>query len=254
MKLIRGLYVPLLLLVLWWLGSMTNTINHYILPPPTEIADTAIQLGRSGVLLKHLSISFYRVIVGFLLTLVVALPLAVILGMKRDMNDYFDPFLAFIRHIPPIACIPILILWFGIGEPPKIAIIILATFFPIFLNTLNGVLGCDKKLLEVGRVFGFNARERFYRIILPSALPSIIIGMRLGFGYSWRALIGAELIAASSGIGYMIIDAEQISRPDIIIVGIITIGISGYIIDYTFLKLTSWFMPWEDRSVDYGGS
>ena len=253
MKLIRGLYIPFMLLILWSLGAMTGHINHYILPAPMDIAVTAMQLGQSGVLFKHLSISFYRVIVGFLLTFAVAFPLAVILGMKRNMNAYFDPLLAFIRHIPPIACIPILILWFGIGEPPKIMIIILATFFPIFLNTLHGVLGCDEKLLEVGRVFGFKPREQFYRIILPSALPSVIIGMRLGFGYSWRALIGAELIAASSGIGYMIIDAEQISRPDIIIVGIIMIGVCGYIIDYIFLKLTSWFMPWEDRRVDYGG-
>ncbi|MBP2626660.1 MAG: ABC-type nitrate/sulfonate/bicarbonate transport system, permease component [Firmicutes bacterium] len=254
MKLIRGLYVPFMLLALWSLGAMTGSINHYILPPPMDIVATGMQLAQSGVLLKHLSISLYRVIVGFLLTFVVAFPLAVILGTKRNMNDYFDPFLAFIRHIPPIACIPILILWFGIGEPPKISIIILATFFPIFLNTLNGVLGCDEKLLEVGRVFGFNPREQFCRIILPAALPSVIIGMRLGFGYSWRALIGAELIAASSGIGYMIIDAEQISRPDIIIVGLITIGVCGYIIDYVFLKLASWFMPWENRRVDYGGS
>ncbi|HEY3423376.1 MAG TPA: ABC transporter permease [Negativicutes bacterium] len=254
MKLFRGFYAPLILLLLWSLGSMTGSINQYILPAPANIAATAVQLAQSGVLLKHLSISMYRVIVGFLLTFAVAFPLAVILGMKRNMNDYFDPFLAFIRHIPPIACIPMLILWFGIGEPPKIAIIILATFFPIFLNTLNGVLECDEKLLEVGRVFGFNAREQFYRIILPSALPSVIMGMRLGFGYSWRALIGAELIAASSGIGYMIIDAEQISRPDIIVVGIITIGVCGYLIDYVFLKLTSWFMPWENRRVDYGRS
>ena len=252
MKLIRGLVVPFMLLALWSLGAMTGSINHYILPPPADIVDTAVQLGKSGALLKHLSISFYRVMVGFLLTFIVAFPLAVFLGMRENIKEYFDPILAFIRHIPPLACIPILILWFGIGEPPKIAIIILATFFPIFLSTLNGVLGCDKKLLEVGRVFGYNPREQFCRIILPSASPSVIIGMRLGFGYSWRALIGAELIAASSGIGYMIIDAEQISRPDIIIVGIITIGICGYIIDYAFLKVTSCFMPWEDKNMNDG--
>jgi len=254
MKLCRGFYIPFMLLLLWSLGSMTGSINQYILPSPAHIAVTATQLAQSGVLLKHLSISMYRVILGFLVTFILAFPLAVLLGMQRNLKDYFDPLLAFIRHIPPIACIPMLILWFGIGEPPKIAIIILATFFPIFLNTLHGVLGCDEKLLEVGRVFGFNPRQQFYRIILPSALPSVIMGMRLGFGYSWRALIGAELIAASSGIGYMIIDAEQISRPDIIIVGIITIGVCGYIIDYVFLQLTRWFMPWEDGSVDYGGS
>lgn len=206
----------------------------------------------NGLLLKHITISLYRVFSGFLLTFAVAFPFAVFLGMNRSLNLYFNPILNIIRHIPPLACIPMLILWFGIGEPPKIAVIILATFFPVFLNTLNGVLGCDEKLLEVGQVFGFSAWDRFYRIILPSALSSIILGMRLGLGYSWRALIGAELIAASSGIGYMIIDAEQISRPDIIIVGMITIGIFGYMIDYGFLKITHRFMPWIEQQVDYG--
>jgi len=252
MKLIKGIIIPLLILLLWMLGSLSGLFNSYLLPSPVAIAGTMGKLIETGVLFKHISISLYRVLLGFSLTFFLAFPLAVILGMNKKWNDYFDPILDFIRHVPPLACIPILILWFGIGEPPKIAIIMLATFFPVFLNTLNGVLGCDKKLLEVGEVFEFTALERFRRIILPSALPSIILGMRLGLGYSWRSLIGAELIAASSGIGYMIIDAEQISRPDIIFVGIITIGIFGYCIDYGFLKLTDYLMPWEDRQVDYG--
>ncbi|MHC1745829.1 MAG: ABC transporter permease [Negativicutes bacterium] len=252
MKLIKGIIIPLVIVLLWLFGSLTGFFNSYLLPSPVTIAGTMASLIETGVLFKHIGISLYRVLFGFALTFMLAFPLAVILGMNKKWNDYFDPILDFIRHVPPLACIPILILWFGIGEPPKIAIIMLATFFPVFLNTLNGVLGCDKKLLEVGQVFEFTALERFRKIILPSALPSIILGMRLGLGYSWRSLIGAELIAASSGIGYMIIDAEQISRPDIIFVGIITIGVFGYCIDYGFLKLTDYFMPWEDRQVDYG--
>jgi len=252
MKLIKGIIIPLVIVLLWLFGSLTGFFNSYLLPSPVTIAGTMSSLIETGVLFKHIGISLYRVLFGFGLTFMLAFPLAVILGMNKKWNDYFDPILDFIRHVPPLACIPILILWFGIGEPPKIAIIMLATFFPVFLNTLNGVLGCDKKLLEVGQVFEFTALERFRKIILPSALPSIILGMRLGLGYSWRSLIGAELIAASSGIGYMIIDAEQISRPDIIFVGIITIGIFGYCIDYGFLKLTDYLMPWEDRQVDYG--
>ncbi|MBP1763511.1 MAG: binding-protein-dependent transport system inner rane component [Firmicutes bacterium] len=252
MKLIRGLAIPVLILLLWLYVSIQGFFNSYLLPSPVTIADTMGQLIENGLLLKHIGISLYRVLLGFSLTFILAFPLAVVLGMNQKWNDYFDPVLDFIRHVPPLACVPLLILWFGIGEPPKIAIIMLATFFPVFLNTLNGVLGCDKKLLEVAHVFEFTAMDRFRRIILPSALPSIILGMRLGLGYSWRSLIGAELIAASSGIGYMIIDAEQISRPDIIFVGILTIGLFGYCIDYGFLKLTEYLMPWEDRQVDYG--
>ncbi len=134
------------------------------------------------------------------------------------------------------------------------AVIVLAAFFPIFLNTLEGIRQCDSKLLEVGKVFGFTPREKFLKIIVPAALPSVILGMRLGLGYSWRALIGAELIAASAGIGYMIIEAEQISRPDIVIVGILMIGIFGYMIDYAFLRFSRFMLPWNREKVNHGDS
>jgi len=181
--------------------------------------------------------SLYRVFLGFFWAFILAFPSAVLVGMVRPLEAYLVFVLEFVRHVPPIACIPMLILWLGIGEASKIAVIILAAFFPIFLNTLNGVVNCDPKLLEVGDIFGFSVLEKFFKIILPSAMPYVTVGMRLGLGYSWRALIGAELIAASSGIGYMIMDAEQLSRPDIIIVGIIAIGLLGYVIDLLFFLL-----------------
>jgi len=199
---------------------------------------TFLDLLKNGLLIKHLLVSFYRVFVGFSLTFVAAFSLALLIALNDWLTDYITPTLEFIRHIPPIALIPILILWLGIGEKPKITVIILATFFPVFLNTLSGISNCDPKLKEVGEIFGLSKWESFYRIILPQAVPSIIVGMQIALGYSWRSLIGAELIAASAGIGYMIIDAEQLSRPDIIIVGVFTIGIFGYLIDYFFFKLT----------------
>lgn len=237
-KILKGLILPVSILIIWQLTSMTGVLNTYIIPPPVEILDTAIMLIKKGVLSKHLMVSMYRVFLGFVAAFILAFPTAVLVGIIQGLEYYLTPFLEFVRHIPPIACIPMLILWLGIGEAPKIAVIILATFFPIFLNTLSGVVNCDEKLLEVGDNFGFSVKEKFFKIILPSAMPSVIVGMRLGLGYSWRALIGAELIAASSGIGYMIMDAEQLSRPDIIIVGIVTIGLLGYIIDFFFFSLT----------------
>lgn len=254
MKQMKGLIIPLVVLVFWFAGSATGMVNQYIIPPPARVLQTAIDLTASGVLLKHIAISLYRVFGGFFLTVLFAFPLAVLVGMNRKLEPYIDPVLDFLGHIPPISCIPILILWFGIGEASKLVVIILATFFPVFLNTLNGILSCSKQLLEVGQVFGFRARDKFWRIIMPAALPSIIVGFRLGLGYSWRSLIGAELIAASSGIGYMIIDAEQLSRPDIIIVGILTIGLFGYIIDYCFFKLTNRLLPWAGERVNHGRS
>ena len=237
-KKIKALILPLFILICWYLGSESGFFNSYILPSPVKILKTFLDLLKNGMLIKHLLVSFYRVFLGFTITFIAAFLLALLIALNDWLTDYIKPTLEFIRHIPPIALIPILILWLGIGENPKITVIILATFFPVFLNTLSGISNCDSKLKEVGDIFGLSKWEKFYRIILPQALPSIIVGMQIALGYSWRSLIGAELIAASSGIGYMIIDAEQLSRPDIIIVGVITIGIFGYLIDYFFFKFT----------------
>ncbi len=197
--------------------------------------------------------SLYRVFAGFAVALLLALPLGILIGMNRRWVRYTEPMLEFIRHIPPLATIPMLILWFGIDETSKLTIIVLATFFPIYLNTVNGIIHCDPKLLEVGRSFGFSRGRLFWRIILPAILPYILIGMRLGLGYSWRSLIGAELIAAAAGIGYMILDAEQLSRPDIIVVGILTIGILGSVIDHAFFRLTRHFTPWGETRRSMAG-
>lgn len=158
--------------------------------------------------------------------------------------------LEFLRHVPPLAAIPLIILWFGIDEGSKLVIIFLASFFPLFLNTYSGIKGCDRKLLEVGRSLHFTAWQQARLIQLPAALPAIAVGLQLSLGYSWRALIGAELIAASSGIGYMILDAEQMSRPDIVLVGLFAIGIVGSLIDWLFLALTNKILPWNTETGD----
>jgi sulfonate transport system permease protein len=136
-----------------------------------------------------------------------------------------------------MSLIPLLILWFGIGETSKIVVIVLVSFFPIFLNTKSGFGSCDKKLLEVGDSLGFSMTQKFFKIMLPCAVPSILVGMRIGLGYSWRAIVGAEMIAAASGLGHLILDAEQMSRSDKVLVGIIVIGILGYCCDRVFYLL-----------------
>lgn len=244
MSRIKGLLLPAVIVVWWLVASGLQLVNSYLLPSPASVAWTALLLFEQDVLANHVATSLYRVLGGFCLTFLAAFPLAVLLGMNRRLIPYVDPLLHFVRHIPPIACIPLLILWLGIGEASKLAVIMLAAFSPLFLNTLAGIGQCDRTLVEVGQVLGFTRIERFVKIILPAALPSVILGMRLGLGYSWRALIGAELIAASTGIGYMIIEAEQLSRPDIVIVGILVIGLFGYFIDYAFLRLSRLVVPW----------
>jgi sulfonate transport system permease protein len=249
---LKGFYIPLLLLATWMIGSGFGFWNPYIIPPPAKVLATAQQLVLSGELFEHAAVSLYRVFAGFTVAFSLAFPLGVLVGMNRRWVPYCEPILEFLRHIPPLATIPMLILWFGIDETSKLVIIVLATFFPIYLNTVNGIIHCNPKLLEVGRSFRFSRRQQFGRIILPAILPYVLIGMRLGLGYSWRSLIGAELIAAAAGIGYMILDAEQLSRPDIIVVGILTIGILGSMIDYAFFRLTRFATPWGDGKELHG--
>ena len=249
----KGLYLPGLVFLLWLAGSHFSLWNAYIIPPPAEVATAFSQVIADGSLSRHLAVSFARVFSGFGAALLLAFPLAVALGMNKHWNPYVHISLECLRHIPPLATIPILILWFGIGEAPKMLIVIMATFFPIFFNTLHGVASCDNKLIEVGNSFGMNRRALFRRVVFPASLPSVLVGMRLGLGYSWRALVGAELIAASSGIGYMILDAEQLSRPDLVIIGILTIGFMGTLIDWAFFRLAKRLVPWkEGEETDYG--
>ncbi|MDU2065126.1 MAG: ABC transporter permease [Sporomusaceae bacterium] len=250
---LRGASLPLSLFLLWLVGDQLAWWPLYVVPSPQAVGSAFFSLWASGDLMKHITVSFFRVFAGFMLAFTGAISLAVLLALKPIWRSYTTALLEFIRHVPPLAALPMLILWFGIGEMPKILIVILATFFPIFLNTLQGFLQCDPKLQEVGKTYQFNEWECFYHITLPAALPAILLGMQLGLGYSWRALIGAELIAASSGIGYLILDAEQLARPDIVVIGIVTIGLIGSLIDWIFFYITRKLIPWaQGGESDYG--
>lgn len=254
MKKARGLIFPLALILTWEIICKLHIFSSYIIPSPESVFAAAIECIKNGSLVKNLIASFIRVFAGFLITFAVAFPLSVLLGSKKKAMPYFEPFLEFMRHIPPIAVIPFLILWFGIGEASKLAVIFLAAFFPVFSSTLNGIANCDDKLLEVGEVYHLSSRDKFLKIVFPQAIPSIITGIQLGLGYSWRALMGAELVAASSGIGYMIMDAELLSRTDIMTVGILSIGILGYIVDHVFIKISNRLMNSYGKETEYGGA
>lgn len=247
----RGLLLPIILLICWQLLSKAGFWSTYLLPPPETVFEAGKSLFESGILWKHILVSIARVIGGFILACLFAFPLAILLGLHPRLSPWFTPTLNFFRHTPPLALIPILILWLGIGEGTKLSIIILASFFPIFLNAESGIRNANFRLIEVGKSLGYSKKMIFQKIILPASLPSIALGMRLGMGYSWRALIGAEMIAASSGLGYLILDAEQMSRSDIIIVGILSIGILGSLMDWFFRKLYQDWLPWGQEVLSY---
>jgi len=238
MKKTRSVFAPLIgiliLLSAWFIVCRLEIFSTYVLPTPQKVFDTFLKMLVSGEILEDVIISFSRVCKGFFIAFVLAFALGMFRIMVPAAEKYYDSIVQFFRNVPPLSLIPLLILWCGIGEMTKTVIIILASFFPMYLNIAKGFTGCDKNLLEVGDAFGYSKFEKFRSIVLPYASADILVGMRIGMGYSWRAIIGAEMIAASSGIGHMILFAQEMSRTDKVIVGIFVIGTVGFITDKLF--------------------
>ena len=229
----------LILLAAWQMAASSGIWSAYVLPPPMKVARALGKMAESGILFRHILVSGRRVLTGFSFAFVLAMAGGSLASKVSSAEEYYDGFLEFMRNVPPISLIALLILWFGIGETSKIIIIVLASFFPMYLNIRKGFLSASKMLLEVGCVFRLTRWQKFYRIVLPWAVPDILVGMRIGLGYSWRAIIGAEMIAASSGLGYLILDAQQMSRSDKVIAGILTIGVVGILCDKLFSLVIS---------------
>lgn len=232
---LKATIVTLSILLLWYIASKTGMWSAYILPTPQRVWNAFLMMVQSKLIFTHIWISLARVLTGFGIAFVLAFSLGILAGTHPAQTAYYNHIVEFMRNVPPLSLIPLLILWFGIGEKSKMIIIVLASFFPMFLNIKKGLVSCDPKLLEVGSSLNFTRWQIFYRITLPSAVPDILVGMRVGLGYSWRAIIGAEMIAASSGLGFLILDAQQMSRSDKVIVGIFVIGLMGYLSNWIFV-------------------
>lgn len=219
-----------------WQGVVTLTSAHVaILPPPALAAQTFIELVVTGELFIHIRASLSRVMAAWALSALVAVPLGLAMGRWRRFENIVDPVVELFRPISPLAWIPLAILWFGISETGKIFIIFVATFFPILLNTVSGVKGVDKVLIRAGQVLGCEDEWSLFRkVILPASMPTIIVGFRIAFGTGWAAIIAAELVAAQSGLGYLIADGMEILRSDLVMVGMAVIGVLGVLIDSVF--------------------
>ncbi len=229
-SLFKRCLIPAAAMILWWTGSASGWWNSYILPSPAQVWDAFVDLWRSGELSKDTWASVRRVLVGFGWSFSLAFFLGA-LSARSKHGEFYDHIVEFLRHVPPLSLIPLLILWFGIGERSKTVLIVLASFFPVYMSVYKGFHGADKKLVEVGRTLGFSRWELFSRIEFPCAVPDVLSGLRIGLGYSWRAIISAEMIAAASGLGYLILDAQQMSRSDRVMAGIFVIGIIGWLSD-----------------------
>ncbi len=240
------------LLLLWAMASGMGWVNAFLLPPPWRVWNSFLSLLSSGKLVSHTGVSLLRVILGYGCAAAAALVLSLAMVRSRALSALIDPPLEFLRQVPPLALMPLAMLWLGIGEAQKVGIIILACFFPIFLGFRGGFSQVEPKLIEVGQAAGFSRMEILRRIVIPAALPSIIVGLRLGLGHGWRALVGAELIASSAGLGYMILDAQDLARIDVVMVGIFVIGGIGLLSDWGLRALVRWRLPWIRQDLELG--
>ncbi len=219
------------LVLLWQAGSMLGIISPHILAAPSTIVETAWGLTVTGDLPYHLVVSLRRVLIGFVLGVGIGGTLALAAGLSRLGEEIIDAPMQMLRTLPFLALVPLFILWFGIGETPKIALVALGAAFPVYLTLFSGIRGVDPKLVEAGRVFGLDRRGLVWNVILPAALPPALVGLRYGLGSAWLSLVIAEQINADAGIGYLINDARDFLRTDIIVVGLLVYAILGLIAD-----------------------
>lgn len=236
-KLIDYAALPLAILIAWIIASASGRISPVLLPSPASVLATFWNLAASGDLMHHILASAWRTTAGFAIALTTAAILALITYRNDAARRRTTLLVETLRVTPPLSLIPLLILWLGIDEAPKIAIVFLSSFFPIYLNTVTALRGVDPKLEEAAKLMHFTAREMFLKLRIPAALPGLLTGVRLGFGYSWRALVGAELVAAASGLGFLISESSEFSKTDAVFVGIAVIAVLGVAAD-AFLRLT----------------
>ena len=234
---LKPYYVFGVILALWWLAAALKIWNAYLLPPPWKVAKTFVSMVQRGEITASVLASLRRVLVGVTVSFVLAFSAGVLSAYRPAKSEYWRHLTNFMRNVPPISLISLLILWFGIGEMSKLIVIVLASVFPMYLNISKGFIECDRKLIEVGQSMGFSEWKIFWKICLPYAREDILVGLRTGLGYCWRALIGAEMFAAASGLGYTIVYAQQMSRSDKVLIGIFLIGIIGCVSDWLFSLL-----------------
>ncbi|MBV7505383.1 ABC transporter permease [Bacillus sp. sid0103] len=242
----RGLVLPILILVVWQLLGSLLQVSNTILPTPLDIFQSFRVLIQSGELFGHLKISVTRALIGFILGASLGLLFGTITGLSKKTEQFIDPSLQMLRTVPHLALAPLFILWFGLGELSKDLLIALGAFFPLYVNTLLGIRGVDKKLFDVARILEFSRWKQVTLLIFPAALPNILLGVRLSLGAAWLGLVVSELMGASEGIGYLIMDARQFTRTDVVFVGIIIFALGGKLADSIVRVLESRLLKWRD--------
>ena len=241
-----GLVIPLLLTILWELSGRLGWVRPNLLPPPSAVLATIIDLAQRGDLWTHLQVTLVRVLLGFLLGAAAATFLGAVTGYSLLWHRLLDPMLQGLRAIPSIAWVPLFILWLGIFEISKVTLIAVGVFFPVYLNLMTGISDVDRRLVEVGRIYRFSSLTVVRRILVPATLPAYITGLRGGLGLGWMFVVAAEMMGASEGLGFLLIDGQQTGRPAVIIASILLFAILGKLTDLALARLGRRALAWQE--------
>jgi sulfonate transport system permease protein len=236
--------VPVLILAAWELSSRGGWLSTRVLPEPWSVITAFWTLLSSGELIEHVAVSTGRALAGLAIGGGLGLLLGLFTGTFRVGETLLDTTLQMVRNIPALALIPLVILWFGIDESAKLFLVAVGVFFPIYLNTFHGIRSVDKGLIEMARSYGLSGWQLYRQVILPGALPSVLVGLRFSLGLMWVLLIVAETISAQSGIGYLTMNAREFLQTDVVLVGILLYALLGKLADVLAKALERWWLRW----------
>jgi sulfonate transport system permease protein len=241
-----GLILPALALVLWEAAGRFELVGANLLPSPSAVWDSMASLAATGELWTHIYMTFLRLAVGFFTGAAAATVIGALTGYSQLAFRVLDPTLQALRNIPSLAWVPLFILWLGIFEASKVALIAFGVFFPVYLNLMAGIRGVDRKLVEVARVYNFPAFTLVRRVLLPATLPAYMVGLRSGLGLGWMFVIAAEFMGASEGLGFLLIDGQMTGRPQVIIGAIILFALFGKATDVLLAAVGKRVLFWQD--------
>ena len=236
--------LPIALLTIWQIAVVAGWLSTRILPAPSAVLSAGWSLLASGEIWTHLAISGWRAGIGFAIGGGIGLALGFITGLSTWGERLLDSSVQMIRNVPHLALIPLVILWFGIDESAKIFLVALGTLFPIYLNTYHGIRNVDPALVEMARSYGLSGFALFWQVILPGALPSILVGVRFALGFTWLTLIVAETISASAGIGYLAMNAREFLQTDVVVLAILLYAVLGKLADSSARGLERIWLRW----------
>ncbi|MFN4813906.1 MAG: ABC transporter permease [Pseudanabaena sp.] len=242
----KGVIVPVILLIVWEIASKSRWVAPNLLPAPSTVLATINDLAKTGDLWKHIGITAYRVAIGFVIGVAIATVLGAITGYSKILHDLVDPLLQSLRSIPSLAWVPLFLLWMGIQETPRIALIAVGVFFPVYLSLMSGIRSVDRKLVEVGKIYRLSAFQLIKRVFLPATIPDYIVGLRSGLGLGWMFVVAAELTGASQGLGYLLVDGQTTGRPELTIASILLFAILGKLTDGAIALSSKKLLHWRD--------